>query len=120
MVFLPVGILVHTPWLRGPRSLARMVYQISLLGPRARWQYSKDLPVTLSMTELDSREVHLLERSRRLVAVANRGRVPSIPWYGLGPVSALAQTAIRWGHHCLAGEGRWRLDWSGYWGVTCR
>ena len=119
-VFVLVSILVRKPWVIWPRSLARLVDQIALLGLRARWRYSNDLPVTQSMTEFASGAGLLAVRSRRIVVVTKQGRVPYVLMYGLRPVAAFSQAEIRWGHHCLTGEGRWRQYWSGYRGVTGR
>ena len=62
--------------------------------------------MTLSITELVSGEGRLASRIRGLVAVKKRGLVPSILLDGFGPVADLAQAVIRWGIHCLVGEGR--------------
>ena len=35
-VFVTVGILVPTPWASQPRSFARLVFQMYLLGPRIK------------------------------------------------------------------------------------
>ena len=51
-VLVPVGMRVSTPCASLPRSLARLQVQTSLLGPRSKCQYSRDLPVTSSVTEL--------------------------------------------------------------------
>ena len=52
-VFVPVGILVPTHWESRPRSFARLVFQMSLSGPCVRWEYSRDWPVSVSITVLE-------------------------------------------------------------------
>ena len=39
-VLVPVGMRVPTPWVRRPKSLARALTQVFLLGPRVRCRYS--------------------------------------------------------------------------------
>ena len=39
-VLVPVGMRVTTPWARRPKSLARALNQVLVLGPRMRCQYS--------------------------------------------------------------------------------
>ena len=51
-VFVLVGLLVPTPWASRPRSFARLVLQMSLLGPGIRQEYSRDWPVLVSITVL--------------------------------------------------------------------
>ena len=41
-----------TPWASWPRSFARLVFQMSLSGPRIKWEYSRDWPVSVPITVL--------------------------------------------------------------------
>ena len=51
-VLVPVGMRVPTPWSRSPKSFARALIQVSLLGPRMRCQYSSAWPLVGLMTTL--------------------------------------------------------------------
>ena len=51
-MFVPVGILVPTPWASQPRSFARLVFQMALSGPRVKLKYYRDWPLSVSITVL--------------------------------------------------------------------
>ena len=51
IVLVPVGIRSPTPFANRPNSLANDVCQIVLVGPLTRSLYSKEKPVSWSMTE---------------------------------------------------------------------
>ena len=52
-VLVPVGMQVHTPWARRPKSLVRAMSQVSPFGPRMGCPYSSAWLLVGSMTKLD-------------------------------------------------------------------